>query len=67
MRGVSTRESQGALVKKVKAHARDLEKELDTRTRELADAREHLSEALEHQTATSEGYLQFAGRVGAGI
>ena len=35
------------LITKLKAHARDLEKKLETRTREL-------SEALEQQTATSE-------------
>jgi GAF domain-containing protein len=32
----------------------DLEKQLEVRTRELAEAREHLAEALEQQTATSE-------------
>jgi hypothetical protein len=32
----------------------ELEKELETRTRELDEAREHLAEALEQQTATSE-------------
>jgi hypothetical protein len=32
----------------------ELKKQLDVRTRELAEAREHLSEALEQQTATSE-------------
>jgi ABC-type transporter Mla subunit MlaD len=31
-----------------------LERELETRTRELAEAREHLTEALEQQTATSK-------------
>jgi signal transduction histidine kinase len=36
------------------AHARELEKKLDERTSELAEARAHLSEALERQTATSE-------------
>jgi signal transduction histidine kinase len=39
--------SQVTLITKLKAHARDLEKKLETRTREL-------SEALEQQTATSE-------------
>jgi chromosome segregation ATPase len=43
-----------ALVKKLKAHVRDLEKRLDARNRELADARDHLSEAQEQHTATSE-------------
>jgi len=32
----------------------ELKKQLEARTRELAEAREHLSEALEQQTATSE-------------
>ena len=32
----------------------DLKKQLEARTRELAEARRHLSEALEQQTATSE-------------
>src|SRR5215813_10524529 len=32
----------------------ELKKQLEARTRELADARGHLSEALEQQTATSE-------------
>ena len=31
-----------------------LEKQLEARTRELDEVREHLSEALEQQTATSE-------------
>src|SRR5437588_2373733 len=34
--------------------AADLEKQLDQRTRELAEAQKHLAEALEQQTATSE-------------
>src|SRR5262249_13291256 len=32
----------------------ELKKQLEARTRELAEARGHLSEALEQQTATSE-------------
>ena len=32
----------------------DLHKQLDQRTRELAEAQKHLAEALEQQTATSE-------------
>ena len=32
----------------------NLQKQLDQRTRELAEARRHLAEALEQQTATSE-------------
>jgi GAF domain-containing protein len=53
-RVASSHESESALVKKLRAHARDLEKRLDARNRELADAREHLSEAQEQHTATSE-------------
>src|SRR6516164_8894468 len=34
--------------------AADLQKQLDQRTRELADAQKHLAEALEQRTATSE-------------
>jgi hypothetical protein len=50
----SSHESQAALVKKLKASARDLEKKLAARTRELSEARDHLAEALEQQTVTSE-------------
>ena len=50
----SSHESQAALVKKLKASACDLEKKLEARTRELSEARDHLAEALERQTATSE-------------
>jgi two-component system, NtrC family, sensor kinase len=49
-RVASSSESQAALIKKLKS----LEKTLDVRTRELGEAREHLAEALEQQTATSE-------------
>src|SRR5262249_4990022 len=49
-----TQKSQAASEKKLKAHARELEQKLEARTRELAEARAHLSEALERQTATSE-------------
>jgi GAF domain len=47
-------ESQAALIKKLKARARDLEKTLDVRTRQLAEAREHIAEAVEQQTATAD-------------
>jgi hypothetical protein len=47
-------ESQASLIKTLRAHARDLEKKLETRTRELGEARDHLAEALEQQTATAE-------------
>jgi signal transduction histidine kinase/putative methionine-R-sulfoxide reductase with GAF domain len=53
-RVASSSESQVALIKKLKSHARDLENTLDVRSRELGEAREHLAEALEQQTATSE-------------
>src|SRR5262249_8818709 len=46
--------SQAASEKKLKAYACELEQKLEARTRELAEARGHLSEALEQQTATSE-------------
>src|SRR5262249_24069264 len=49
-----TQESQAALEEKLKAYACELEQKLEARTRELAEARRHLSEALEQQTATSE-------------
>ena len=43
----------------------ELKKQLEVRTRELAEAREHLGEALEQQTATSEllrSHLELARR-----
>jgi hypothetical protein len=46
-RVASSGDSQAALIRKLKAHARDLEKELEARTHELA-------EAGDQQTATSE-------------
>src|SRR6516164_5688199 len=49
-----TQKSQAASEKKLKAHACELEQKLEARTRELSEARGHLSEALEQQTATSE-------------
>jgi signal transduction histidine kinase len=53
-RVASSRESQPELVKKLKAQASALENALETRTRELGEARDHLAEALEQQAATSE-------------
>src|SRR5262245_41819385 len=49
-----TQESQAASEEKLKAYASELESKLEARTCELAEARRHLSEALEQQTATSE-------------
>jgi len=49
-----TQNSQAASEKKLKAYACELEQKLEARTRELAEARGHLAEALEQQTATSE-------------
>ena len=46
-----------ALVEWLRRHrspAADLQKQLDGRTRELAETQKHLAEALEQQTATSE-------------
>src|SRR5262245_55945549 len=49
-----TQKSQAATEEKLKAYARELEQKLEASTRELAEARAHLSEALERQAATSE-------------
>jgi hypothetical protein len=49
-----TQKSQAASEKKLKAYACELEQKLEARTRELAESRGHLSEALERQAATSE-------------
>jgi hypothetical protein len=61
-RGVArSDESQAALVKKLKAHAGNLEKKLEARTRALDEAQtmldfraRELGEALEQQAATAE-------------
>jgi GAF domain-containing protein len=50
----SSGDSQAALIRKLKAHAGDLEKKIEARTHELVEARGQLSETLEQQTATSE-------------
>jgi GAF domain-containing protein len=49
-----TQESQATSEEKLKAYASELEQKLEARTREVAEARTHLSEALEQQAATSE-------------
>src|SRR5262245_24948623 len=49
-----TQKSQATSEKKLKAYARELEKKLEARTRELAESRRHLSEAREQLAATSE-------------
>ena len=48
------REPPAETEENLEAHARELEKKLNVRTRELAEARKHLAGALEQQTATSE-------------
>ena len=53
MRVASSNEAT-PLVKKLTAHVRDLERKLEARSHELSDAREHLAEALEQQTGSSE-------------
>src|SRR5262245_20739875 len=57
-RGRTTTKLKGRNALPVARHrgptAADLQKQLDQRTRELADAQKHLAEALEQQTATSE-------------
>src|SRR5262249_2129468 len=52
-----TQESQAASEEKLKAYACELEQKLEARTRELAEARAHLSEALEQKAAT-DGVLR---------
>src|SRR5262249_20775703 len=49
-----TQKSQAASEKKLKAYACELEQKLEARTRELAEARGHLSESLQQQTATAD-------------
>src|SRR5258705_4657405 len=48
------REPRAELEEKLKARARELENKLDTSNRELNEARQHLAEAVEQHTATSE-------------
>src|SRR5262249_7893767 len=50
-----TQKSQAASEKKLKAYACELEQKLEAHTRELAEARGDLSEALERQGAAREG------------
>src|SRR5262249_37164476 len=50
----SSHQSHAARVKKLKAHACDLEKKLEVRTHHRAEVREHLADALEQQRATSD-------------
>jgi GAF domain-containing protein len=47
-------EPSAELEESLKARARELEKKLEANNRELIEARQHLAEALEQQTATSE-------------
>jgi hypothetical protein len=50
----STRTKTRTHIDRLRASNTDLEEQLKASRRELAEAREHLSEALEQQTATSE-------------
>jgi GAF domain-containing protein len=59
-----TQESQAASEEKLKAYACELEQKLEARTRELAEARAHLSDALEQQSATSEVLRVISGSRG---
>jgi hypothetical protein len=49
-----TQKSKPASEKKLKAYACELEQKLEARSRELAEARGDLAEALEQRAATSE-------------
>jgi hypothetical protein len=53
-RGGRAREPRTQLEENLKARARELENKLDTSNRALNEARQHLAEALEQHTATSE-------------
>src|SRR5215475_5718247 len=61
---VSRSEPRTELEKKLAAHACELEKKLEERTRQLADVREHLTEALEQQTGSSEVLRVISGSAG---
>ena len=48
------RREQATPARRHRSSAADPQKQLDQRTRELAETQKHLAEALEQQTATSE-------------
>jgi two-component system, NtrC family, sensor kinase len=48
------RRGEATAARRRRSSAADLQKQLDQRTRELAEGQKHLAEALEQQTATSE-------------
>ena len=55
--------SQTALIKKLKAHALNLEKRLGAQTCALGEAQRHLAEARDQQTATGEILASISGFV----
>src|SRR5262245_35823226 len=61
---VSSSELRTELERELAAHACELEKKLEERTRQLADVQERLTEALEQQTGSSEVLRVISGSAG---